>query len=281
MRQEVVDWLAVKAGELQVDREALQLAVRYLDSFLEAKGADSFLARSSTGRQTGAEGALPQVQEGSLILQSPPRCPKPVRDKLRRLAATCLFVASKLVHNPRSCPMPERFADAAKANSFSYQQMLFAEKTLLRTLDHALLHPTPCEFVRAYANASKSSIPQSKFFTVKEMALCVSDISHLPFSLIVDFAPSVIAAASLTIASGASVGLRTAADAWRRLEPLTHFTGFSTGQVVQACHDLLQSMKELKGLSHLAMSRSPYLDVLCSALPDEHHHSGPASAQNA
>jgi len=270
VRQEIVDWMMSCAGSLRLDREAFQLAVAHLDRYLYIKGPESFLSKSSSGRRTGADAPLPQLPNDDsaqlVTTWSHSDSPIAVRDKLRRLGTTCLFVSGKLVHNPSVCPSAARFASLAPSSSFSRGQMLIAERTLLETLGHKMIVPTSGSFAKAYLSRAESAIGDKEAHeNAIRVALTVTDVSHLVYSQ-VGAKPSIVAAAAVALGTSTALNIGSVESAWKLLAlPLSSFTGFTSPEVSWAASPLLQALREVTDMSQLHCSRLPCLKRVCSA----------------
>lgn len=270
VRQTTVDWMMSCAGELRLDREAFQLAVAYFDRYLAIKSPDAFLSRSASGRKTGASQPLPHLQpNGTFELVhewSENDCPIAVRDKLRRLGATCLWVSSKIVHNPMTCPSSARFAALAQSSSFSRGQMLMAERTLLETLRHRMIVPTSGAFVKAYIARIQSLLGSNAAYeTTLRIALSVTDIAQIAYRQL-GRPPSLVAAGAITVGISTALNVGSTGRAWKLVEhSLNRFTGFSICDVDDVAISLVQLVNETSKMQQLHCSRLPCLKPVSAA----------------
>ena len=81
-----------------------------------------------------------------------PGAPPALCNKLKRLAITCLWVATKAAES--GAPSCVAFCDAANVPLFDRAQIITAERALLRTLNFDTLLPTAAVFAAAYIDAA-------------------------------------------------------------------------------------------------------------------------------
>jgi len=148
MRQDLVDWMSQQHSTLELVDETLHLAIRYLDTFLNRRGTESFLARNGAGSEPVPAIPLQPLQANHVLYLNNEELYQPLCNKLKRLGITCIFVAAKVTEV--SSPSAHEFADAAEVVTFTRSQLLLAEKALLRELGYFLYHPTPSSFAGAY-----------------------------------------------------------------------------------------------------------------------------------
>ena len=154
MRQQLVDWMGEQHAELSLTDETLHLAIRYADTFLSQRVPDVFLQRHGSGSEPVPCAPLKPL-EGKRTLYSVYAL-HPLCNKLKRLGITCVFVAAKVTEV--TTPSAVEFARYADVASFTREQLLLAERALLRELNYSLIRPTAFSFAEAYAASAKSAL---------------------------------------------------------------------------------------------------------------------------
>ena len=154
MRQQVVNWMYKRSLRLSMAPETFHLAVRYCDTFLSKRECEVFLQRNGNGSEPvpakaiesfyvvepeyanpgkdrkvlfyakEAEGtsAMDGVDFGGVtpIFPLGDETVNPLCNKLKRLGATCLFVAAKIVEvNP---PCAATVASCTEVSTFNRSQ---------------------------------------------------------------------------------------------------------------------------------------------------------------
>ena len=183
MRQQVMNWMYKRSLRLSMAPETFHLAVRYCDTFLSKRECEAFLQKNGSGseplpakpiesyfilergqtgeklsdrkvlfstKEAGGASAVAGVDFGGLtpIFPLGDDTVNPLCNKLKRLGATCLFVAAKIVEvNP---PCASTVAECTEVPTFNRSQLLLAERALLRELDFFLYRPNPRAFLDAY-----------------------------------------------------------------------------------------------------------------------------------
>ena len=191
MRQQVVNWMYKRSLRLSMAPETFHLAVRYCDTFLSKRECEVFLQRNGNGSEPvpakaiesfyvvdrleyanpgkdrkvlfyakEAEGtsAMDGVDFGGVtpIFPLGDETVNPLCNKLKRLGATCLFVAAKIVEvNP---PCAATVASCTEVSTFNRSQLLLAERALLRELDFFLYRPNPRAFLDAYIDVAHRKV---------------------------------------------------------------------------------------------------------------------------
>lgn len=146
MRQQLVDWMAEQHNAMALTDETLHLAVRYVDTFLTQRVPDTFLQRHGSGSMPVEAPKLRELT-GERVLYTMETL-HPLCNKLKRLGITCIFVAAKVTEV--TTPTANEFAGYAQVSSFTRDQLLLAERALLRELNYALIRPTAFSFAEAY-----------------------------------------------------------------------------------------------------------------------------------
>ena len=126
------------------------------------------VSSSAAGRQSGL---APPAAAGA----APALC-----NKLKRLAITCLWVATKAAES--GAPSCVAFCNAANVPLFDRSQIITAERALLRTLNFDTLLPTAAVFASAFIDAAACAGCLSGEALVKatQLAAYLLDLSLLP-----------------------------------------------------------------------------------------------------
>jgi len=154
MRQQLVDWMDEQHSELSLTEETLHLAIRYVDTFLSQRVPDVFLQRHGSGSEPVPCAPLKELN-GKRVLYSMDVL-NPLCNKLKRLGITCVFVAAKVTEV--TTPSAVEFARYADVSSFTREQLLLAERALLRELNYSLIRPTAFSFAEAYVESANSAL---------------------------------------------------------------------------------------------------------------------------
>jgi hypothetical protein len=185
MRQQVVNWMYKRSLRLSMAPETFHLAVRYCDTFLSKRECEVFLQKNGSGSEPvpaksieefyvveqdkkrrilfyakEAEGtsAIDGVDFGGVtpIFPLGDDTVNQLCNKLKRLGATCLFVASKIVEV--NTPSAVAVASCTEVSTFNRSQLLLAERALLRELDFFLYRPNPRAFLDAYIDVAHRTV---------------------------------------------------------------------------------------------------------------------------
>jgi hypothetical protein len=146
MRQQLIDWMAEQHNAMSLTDETLHLAVRYVDTFLTQRVPDTFLQRHGSGSEPVVARQLEEIAADRVLYHTD--LLHPLCNKLKRLGITCIFVAAKVTEV--TTPTATEFAEYAQVDSFSRDQLLLAERALLRELNYSLIRPTAFSFAEAY-----------------------------------------------------------------------------------------------------------------------------------
>jgi len=206
-RQHIIDWTVMICEDLNIQQEALHLAVRYLDIFLRKRPAHEFLKEHdayecSLSKRTSTNGKLIlRAAEVNGHGESGTTFP----NKMKRLMCTCLFVASKI--DARRATTSSRdwvnnFLNVIRRWAFTKPNLVSAERFLLRELRFNLHYSTSASFVSAYFVACDARITCS--IVDKETACGVAnylvDLALLSHEML-EYQPSVIAAAAMYLST--------------------------------------------------------------------------------
>jgi len=189
-RQHMVEYVLACGIRLRSTRSTWHMALSYLDAYLRSRGIERFL-----GNWTTPPGGLMLSSGGGL----PARCPwnpnkeaePPLPGKLRRLATTALFVASKVLDNNR--PSAADFASITCDASWSVQEVCKGERGIMRELDYRLYYPTSTAFAGAYLQALCL-----RSWEVRVVCMYLLDVSQLTVLALTN-RPSLLAAAALQL----------------------------------------------------------------------------------
>jgi len=149
VRQQLVEWMMLQHNAMSLDDETLHLAIVYVDTFLMHRVPDHFLQRHGNGSEP-VEAKPLRALDGDRVLHAMD-VQHPLCNKLKRLGITCIFVAAKVTEV--TTPSANEFARHAQVSSFSREQLLLAERALLRELNYALIRPTAFSFAEAYVES--------------------------------------------------------------------------------------------------------------------------------
>lgn len=197
MRQVLVDWIFSAHRGMSLDEETLHLAVRYVDAFLTRRGPEAFL---TDPRKHQVLQRHPTLTHGHGIIMPGVQPVEPLCNKLKRLGATCLFVASKVAEISSFSAVD--FAAAAHVPLFNREQIILAERALLRTLSFDTYLPTACSFTSAYHDALTAEVASRHLYldpSVVRAAQYYADLSLLSHAAL-NWQPSLLAAAGLSLA---------------------------------------------------------------------------------
>jgi hypothetical protein len=166
----------------------------------------------------------------------------PLSNKLKRLGATCLWVATKVAET--SAPSCADVAAGACVPLFDRAQIVMAERALLRTLNFATLLPTAASFASAFLDAAAAAGlvaggaegPAMRRAAATASYLC--DLSLLPHACLAH-ARSALGAAAAAVALQ-RVGCCGAWDA----TPLAALSGYSGAALAQPCALLLGAARD-------------------------------------
>ncbi|CAG9467148.1 unnamed protein product [Pedinophyceae sp. YPF-701] len=222
-RQAMVDWALSRKPLLNVSSESIHLGVRLTDLFLATRGPEAFLGKHVTPAAVrevrgdyvagwGPASVLPArsapqtAAEGAAYRTSFP-C------KLRRLTATALMVAAKLVERQLARPRAHVFAEMSDADGFGGREIVAAEQALLRVIEWQPSIPTATGFATAFLEFRWAQTGQHapKHLLRREQAIAVHvlDVALLSHDALA-LRPSQLAAGAVWIACG-----RAYADAMR------------------------------------------------------------------
>ena len=114
---------------------------------------------------------------------APPAAPgaaPPLCNKLKRLAITALWVATKAAES--GAPSCTAFCDAANVRLFDRAQIVTAERALLRTLNFDTLLPTAAVFAAAFIDAAACAgcVAGEALVKASQLASYLLDLSLLP-----------------------------------------------------------------------------------------------------
>jgi hypothetical protein len=144
----------------------------------------------------------------------------PLSNKLKRLGATCLWVATKVAET--SAPSCADVAAGANVPLFDRAQIVLAERALLRTLCFATLLPTAASFASAFLDAAASAGLVSEGAALRRAAATASylcDLSLLPHACLAH-------ARSALGAAAAAVALQRVGCAGWDATPLAALSGY-------------------------------------------------------
>jgi len=195
-------------------------------------------------------------------------------NKLKRLGATCLFVAAKIVEvNP---PCAGTVAEQTEVSTFNRSQLLLAERALLRELDFMLYRPNPRAFLDAYIdvahrkvakisleerikesdakiNAKKNNVYKARNASLKTLLeghkKKVEEFCELTVDLAVlsqqhlRFQPSVLAASALALALEDEWHLSWDSE---HMECMVELTGYTFADLAECSKWLLAVLKSAK-----------------------------------
>tara|TARA_B110000977_G_scaffold1164_1_gene1674 strand:- start:8891 stop:9658 length:768 start_codon:yes stop_codon:yes gene_type:complete len=165
------------------------------------------------------------------------------RTKLQLLGVTCMLIASK--YEEIYAPQVDEFCYITD-NTYSRDDVLQMERTVLDALEFELTQPTIKTFLRRTLRAAETD-SKTEF-----LANYLCELSMLEYGML-DFAPSVVAAASV------SVALETLGKpAWSAT--LAHYTTYDLGDLKQ-CSDALQRCHQQAQKSTLGAVREKYAQV--------------------
>lgn len=189
-RQHMVEYVLACGIQLHLTRSTCHMALSYLDAYLCSRGIERFL-----GNWTTPPGGLMLSSGGGL----PARCPwnpdkeaePPLPGKLKRLATTALFVASKVLDSNRTSAAD--FASITCDASWSVQEVCKGERGIMRELGYRLYYPTSTAFAGAYLQALCL-----RSWEVRVVCMYLLDISQLTV-LVLTNRPSLLAAAALQL----------------------------------------------------------------------------------
>jgi hypothetical protein len=178
-------------------------------------GADAFLADPRL-RSTPFEAPLAPPLPGHALslppggLRAPPhlRGLPPLCNKLKRLGATCLWVALKAAET--CAPSCADIAKEARVPSFDRAQIILAERALLRTLNFSTLLPTAVVFAGAFLDAASSD----GLLAGAGALSCASDLLKYLLDLCIIPVASIGVPPSLMGAAAASLALQRAGVRW-------------------------------------------------------------------
>ncbi|OUS45128.1 cyclin-like protein, partial [Ostreococcus tauri] len=214
VRQQLVDWMTAQHNSMTLEDETLHLAIVYVDTFLMHRVPDNFLMRHGSGSEPVEAKPLRALDAGRVLHAMDSQ--HPLCNKLKRLGITCIFVAAKVTEV--TTPSANEFARHAQVSSFTREQLLLAERALLRELNYALIRPTAFSFVEAYIESVLRSTNSLKRFPDRidfancpfadygEVSTCFKETAFYLVELTMygheglKFAPSLIAAAAVAAA---------------------------------------------------------------------------------
>ena len=211
IRQQLVDWMAEQHNAMSLTDETLHLAIVYVDTFLTHRVPDTFLQRHGSGSEP-VEAKPLRALDGGRVLHAMD-AQHPLCNKLKRLGITCVFVAAKVTEV--TTPSANVFARYAQVSSFTREQLLLAERALLREMNYALIRPTAFSFAEAYVESVLRSTNRlrrfpdridfcgSGFADYGDMPTCFKETTYYLVELSayghegLKFAPSLLAAAAV------------------------------------------------------------------------------------
>ena len=224
--------------------ETLHLAIVYMDTFLTQRVPDTFLQRSGASGSEPVEARPLRALGGDRVLHSVDM-QHPLCNKLKRLGITCIFVAAKVTEV--MTPTANEFATYAEVSSFTRDQLLLAERALLRELKYALIRPTAFGFAEAYVESVLRTTNQLRKFPDRiefancafahygDVAACFKETTYYLVELAkyghegLRFTPSLIAAASV------AASLRYLDIKWDEIPILEEVAGYNWEQLGEAC----------------------------------------------
>jgi cyclin A len=165
------------------------------------------------------------------------------RTKLQLLGVTCMLIASK--YEEIYAPQVDEFCYITE-NTYSREDVLLMERTVLDALEFELTQPTIKTFLRRALRAAETDAK------VEFLANYLCELSLLEYDMLA-FAPSVVAAASVSLALATLDHKNWSAT-------LAHYTALESGDLKE-CVDALRRCHGAAQKSTLSAVREKYAQV--------------------
>jgi len=242
-RQQLVNWMLHQQLRLSLLTETLHTAVVFADCFLACEGQmDKFLMHQAPPEvlerdQQGDDKPVDDCTIFDHLKLEPPT-------RLRRLGATCLFIAAKMTEIVS--PSAYDFAISTNVQGFLRKNIVMAEKVLLATLEYQLCLSSSTSY--AFANAYCEVVTSS---TVKLLVAYLIDLALLVHHGI-GYTNSLIAAAALVVAQDVVQGDSEDNGKQKMYVYIERVTGYTKADLEEPSEMLCKLLQEGPTITNLS-----------------------------